>query len=98
MQNLRTGSVRVIGHLPIPLAHAMAATVDGHVYLLGGSTPHGPSALIRRLDPASGRTSLAGRLPRPLTDAAVASIGSTIYLLSGISHGPLATILAVQPR
>lgn len=96
--DLRTGSARIIGHLPTPLAHAMAATVDGHVYLLGGSTPHGPSALIRRLDPASGRTSLAGRLPHPLTDAAVASIGSTIYLLGGISHGPLATILAVHPR
>ena len=96
--DLRTGSGRVIGHLPTPLAHAMAATVNGHIYLLGGSTPHGPSALIRRLDPASGRTSVTGRLPHPLTDAAVASIGSTIYLLGGISHRPLATILAVHPR
>ena len=96
--DLRTGSARIVGHLPTPLAHAMAATVNGHVYVLGGSTPHGTSATIRRLDPGSGRTSIAGRLPHPLTDAAVASIGSTIYLLGGISHGPLATILAVHPR
>jgi hypothetical protein len=75
----------------------MAATVNGRIYLLGGSTPHGPSETIRLLDPRSGRTSVAGKLPHPLTDAAVASVGSTIYLLGGISHGPLATILAVHP-
>jgi N-acetylneuraminic acid mutarotase len=96
--DLRTGSARIIGHLPNPLAHAMAATVNGRIYLLGGSTPHGPSALIRRLDPRNGQTSIASRLPHPLTDAAVASIGSTVYLLGGISHNPLATILAVRPR
>lgn len=96
--NLRTGSTRIVGHLPSPLAHAMAATVNGHIYLLGGSTPHGPSAAIRRLDPATGRTSRPGRLPHPLTDAAVASIGPTIYLLGGISHHPLATILPIHPH
>jgi N-acetylneuraminic acid mutarotase len=95
--DLRTGSARIIGHLPSPVAHAMAATVNGRIYLLGGSTPHGPSDMIRRLDPASGRTSIAGKLPHPLTDAAIASVGSTIYLLGGISQGPLATILAVHP-
>jgi serine/threonine-protein kinase PknK len=96
--DLRTGSTRVIGHLSSPLAHAMAATVNGRVYLLGGSTPHGPTQAIRRLDPATGRTSIAGRLPKALTDAAVASVGSTIFLLGGISHDPLATILAFHPR
>jgi N-acetylneuraminic acid mutarotase len=96
--DLRTGSARIIGHLPTPLAHAMAATVNGHIYLLGGSTPHGPSATIRLLDPATGQTSIAGRLSDPLTDAAIASVGSTVYLLGGISHSPVATILTVHPR
>jgi N-acetylneuraminic acid mutarotase len=96
--DLRTGSARIIGHLPTPLAHAMAAAVLGRIYLLGGSTPHGPSNAIRRLVPADGRTVAAGRLRRPLTDAAVASLGPTIYLLGGISQSPLATILAVHPR
>ncbi len=95
--DVRTGSARIVGHLPTPLAHAMAATVNGRIYLLGGSTPHGPSDTIRRLDPGSGQTSGAGKLPHPLTDAAVAAVGSTIYLLGGISRGPLATILAVHP-
>ena len=44
-----------------------ATTVKGHIYLLGGSTPHGLSATIRRLDPSSGRTSSAGRLTHPVT-------------------------------
>jgi serine/threonine-protein kinase PknK len=96
--DLRTGSARIVGHLPSPLAHAMAATVKGRIYLLGGSTPHGPSDAIRRLDPATGQISIAGRLPHPLTDAAVASLGSTIYLLGGISREPLATILTVHPH
>ena len=96
--DLHTGSARIIGHLPTPLAHAMAASVDGRIYLLGGSTPRGPSDAIRRLHPATGRTSIAARLPHPLTDAAVASIGSTIYLLGGISRSPIATILTAHPR
>ena len=53
---------------------------------------------IRRFDPATGLTSPAGQLPRPLTDAAVATIGRTVYLLGGISSGPLATVVKVQPR
>jgi Kelch motif len=96
--DLQTGTTRIIGRLPTPLAHAMAATVNGHVYLLGGSGPGGPSSSIRRLDPATGITSPAGRLPRPLTDAAVATIGSTIYLLGGISAAPSAAITIVRPR
>ena len=60
--------------------------------------PRGPSATIRRLNPATGHTAIASSLRHPLTDAAVASIGSTIYLLGSISHDPLATILAVHPR
>lgn len=96
--DLRTGSARVVGHLPGPLAHAMAALVDGRVYVLGGSTPRGPSAAVRRLDPAGGRTSLVGLLPHPLTDAAVASLGSTVYLLGGLSSStrPLAAVTAVR--
>ena len=96
--DLATGSVRIIGHLPTPLAHAMAAAVGGRIYLLGGSAPQGPSDTIRRLDPTSGRTILAGQLPRPVTDAAVATIGSRVYLLGGISRRPLASVISVRLR
>jgi serine/threonine-protein kinase PknK len=96
--SLPSGTAKIVGRLPTPLAHAMAATVDGRIYLLGGSAPGGPSAAIRRFDPATSRLSIAGRLPRPRTDAAVATIGRTVYLVGGISSGPLASVLAVEPR
>ena len=93
-----SGRARIVGHLPTPLAHAMAATVDGRGYLLGGSAPAGPSAAIRRFDPATSRLSSAGRLARPRTDAAVATIGRIVYLIGGISSRPLASVITVRPR
>jgi hypothetical protein len=96
--SLPTGTTRIVGRLPTPLAHAMAATIGGHIYLLGGSAPGGPSDAIRRFDPATGRIVRAGRLAHTLTDAAVATIGHTVYLLGGISTGPLDTITPVQLR
>ena len=96
--SLPSGRARIVGHLPTPLAHAMAATVDGRVYLLGGSAPAGPSAAIRRFDPATSRLWIAGRLARPRTDAAVATIGRIVYLIGGISSRPLASVITVRPR
>ena len=95
---LPSGTAHIVGRLPNPLAHAMAATLDGRIYLLGGSAPGGPSAAILRLNPATNHLTSAGRLPHPLTDAAVATIGTTIYLLGGISTAPAATILALHPH
>jgi serine/threonine-protein kinase PknK len=96
--SLPSGTARIVGRLPTPLAHAMAAVIAGRIFVLGGSAPGGPSDAVRRFAPARGRTVPAGRLPRPRTDAAVATIGRTIYLLGGISSGPVATITAVRPR
>jgi N-acetylneuraminic acid mutarotase len=95
---LPTGTARIVGRLPTPLAHAMAAVIGGHIYVLGGSAPGGSSDVVRRFDPATGRIARAGRLAHVLTDAAVATIGHTAYLLGGISNGPLDTITAVQLR
>jgi hypothetical protein len=96
--DLATGRVRIIGHLPTPLAHAMAATVGGRIYLLGGTAPGGASDRILRLEPASEPMVAAGRLPAPRTDPAVATAGRTVYLLGGISTGPLASVTSVRPR
>jgi N-acetylneuraminic acid mutarotase len=96
--DLRHGTARIVGRLPTPLAHAMAADVNGRLYVLGGSAPGGPSDAIRAFDPAADTTHPAGRLPRPLTDAAVATIGSTVYLLGGISAAPLETITIAHPH
>jgi N-acetylneuraminic acid mutarotase len=96
--SLPSGTVTIAGRLPAPLAHAMAATVGGRVFLIGGSSTNGPSAAVSRFDPATGRLHAAGRLPRPLTDAAVAVVGRTIYLLGGISDQPTADVVTVHPR
>jgi hypothetical protein len=90
------GTTTVVGHLPIPLAHAKAVVLDGQMLLLGGSTTGGPSAAIFRFDPATAQVSKMGVLPEPATDGAVAAVGDTAYLLGGISRGPIATIMAIR--
>jgi N-acetylneuraminic acid mutarotase len=96
--HLPTGSTAIVGHLPTPLAHAMAAVLDGRILVLGGSTGASTSAAILRFDPARNRAFRAGSLPDPLTDAAVGTIGSTAYLLGGAgSNGqPLSTVVRVR--
>lgn len=81
---VRVGRVRVVGRLPRPLGHAMAAVFGGRVLLIGGRTSADQqTAVMWWYDPASGRFSHAGRLPRPLSDAAVATVGHSAYLLGG---------------
>jgi hypothetical protein len=90
------GTATVVGHLPIPLAHAKAVVLDGQMLVLGGSTTGGPSAAIFRFDPATAQVSKMGALPEPVTDGAVAAVGDIAYLLGGISRGPIATIMAIR--
>ena len=79
-----TGTTRVVGHLPRPLGHAMAATFGSRVLLMGGRTdPDTQTAQAWWFDPATGRVSKAGRLPRPVSDAGVARRGESAYLLGG---------------
>lgn len=94
--NVPGRTARIVGHLPTPTAHAMGALIGGDVLVMGGSTPGGPSAAIRRFDPSTGRVAGVGRLPYPLTDGAVAGVGGTAYLLGGISTEPLTTVIAVR--
>jgi N-acetylneuraminic acid mutarotase len=90
------GTTTVVGHLPIPLAHAKAVVLDGQMLVLGGSTTGGPSAAIFRFDPATAQVSKMGTLPEPATDGAVAIVADTAYLLGGISRNPIATIMAIR--
>jgi Kelch motif len=90
------GTTTVVGHLPIPLAHAKAVVLDGQMLVLGGSTTGGPSAAIFRFDPVTAQVSKMGVLPEPATDGAVALVGDTAYLLGGISRGPIATIVTIR--
>jgi hypothetical protein len=94
--DVATGSTTIVGRLPIPLAHAKAVVLAGHMLVLGGSTTGKPSAVVFNFDPAAAAISKIGDLPEPVTDGAVVTVGDTAYLLGGISGAPLATILTVQ--
>ena len=99
--NISTGLSKVAGTLPAPLAHARAVAFGDQVYVVGGSTPKGPTAAIQRFDPRTGGLSPAGNLPGPVADPAAATIGGTSYLAGGIAAGPpagpLAQIVTVSP-
>jgi hypothetical protein len=82
--DLRTGHTRVVARLPVPLGHAMAATVGSRILLVGGRvSPDRQTDAMWWFDPASGRFTRAGRLPVSLSDAAVAASGHRIWLLGG---------------
>src|SRR5207253_9766786 len=81
--NISTGLSKTLGTLPAPLAHARAVALGDQVYVIGGSTPNGPSAAIQRFDPRTGGLSPAGNLPGPVADPAAGTIGNTSYLAGG---------------
>jgi N-acetylneuraminic acid mutarotase len=86
--DLGTGRTRVVARLPVPLGHAMAATVGGRILLMGGRvTPDRQTGAMWWFDPATGRFSRAGALPHPLSDAAVVGYGHRVWLLGGEDPG-----------
>jgi hypothetical protein len=94
-----TGTTRIAGRLPYPVAHAKAVVLRGQILILGGSTPRGPTSDILRFDPARRGVTRVGRLPVPSTDGAVAAVGDTGYLAGGLSAtGPLDQIVVIKLR
>ncbi len=89
--NPRTGRAAVVGHLPVALQGAVAATLGGRVYLAGGSTSAASgapaSAAVYRLDPATRVVRRAGRLPRAVADAGIAVRGHRAWVVGGESGG-----------
>jgi N-acetylneuraminic acid mutarotase len=83
--DVATGQSRVIGQLPIPLAHARAAVLDGEILVFGGWTPAGPTAAILRFDPADATVTPAGSLPGPVADEAIGTVGGAVNIASGLS-------------
>jgi hypothetical protein len=95
--DLSTGTARVAGRLPYPLAGETGFTLGGVIFLAGGqeapaattsSSPSATAALVTsgqvlRYDPARGATTQAGQLPVPVAYAAGTVIGGTALLVGG---------------
>ena len=83
--DLKSGQASVAGHLPAPLSHASAATLDGSVYVFGGrSSGHVVDTVYRLSAGLAGITaSSVGTLPLPASDMAVATLGQAAYLIGG---------------
>jgi N-acetylneuraminic acid mutarotase len=94
----KSGAVTVAGHMPQPLAHAMAFSLGDRLYVAGGRTTTGPVDTIWAVAP-DGAVTNAGRLPSRRSDAGIAVLGSTAWLLGGEISGPttaLASVIAVS--
>jgi hypothetical protein len=97
--DLRTGRTRVVARLPVPLGHAMAASVGDRILLMGGRvTPDRQTDAMWWFDPATDGFTRAGRLPHALSDAAVASYGHRVWLLGGEDPGVTDQVVTVTVR
>jgi hypothetical protein len=97
--DLRTGRTRVVAHLPVPVGHAMAATVGSRILVMGGRvTPDRQTGAMWWFDRATGRFIRAGTLPHPLSDAGVASVGRRVWLLGGEDPSVTDTVVFVNVR
>jgi hypothetical protein len=97
--DLANGRTRVVARLPVPLGHAMAATVGGRILLMGGRvTPDRQTAAMWWFDPAAGRITRAGALPSALSDAGVATHGHRIWLLGGEDPTVTDGVLTISVR
>lgn len=90
-----TGTVRTIGHLRQPTAHAAAFTLGGILYVAGGRDEEGSAlAGIEAVNPTKGTVRLAaGRMPSPLADPAVVVVGNEAWLLGGWRGAPVTDVL-----
>lgn len=88
-----TGRTSVVAHMPHAIAHAMAFTLGGRLYVAGGVEGRTPLDAIYEIDGADVRRVAA--LPGPRSDAAVAQIGDRVLLLGGENGGTSALLDSV---
>jgi Kelch motif len=74
--------------LPVAVNHAMAATLDGVLYVAGGNDGDGPSTQLARLDGDGWRT--LAPLPQGRSAGGLVALEGRLYLVGGVVDGGLA--------
>ena len=75
--------------LPVAVNHAMAATLDGVLYVAGGNDGRGPSDQVARLDGDHWRR--LAPLPRGRQAGGLVALDGRLYLVGGVVEGGLAS-------
>src|SRR5829696_6780997 len=74
--------------LPVAVNHAMAATLDGVLYVAGGNDGTRPSTQLARLDGDRWRT--LAPLPQGRSAGGLVALDGRLYLVGGVTQGGLA--------
>ncbi|HEX7148344.1 MAG TPA: kelch repeat-containing protein, partial [Actinomycetota bacterium] len=74
--------------LPVAVNHAMAATLDGVLFIAGGNDGDGPSAQVARLD--GDRWRRLAPLPQGRSAGGLVALEGRLYLVGGVVDGGLA--------
>jgi len=93
------GTSKVIGRLPRPLSGAAAATLDGTIYVAGGTTGSAPTNTVYAYDVAHSTLLQAGRLPVAVANAGSTVIANRLFIVGGEAAGgsQSATVQLVTP-
>jgi N-acetylneuraminic acid mutarotase len=74
--------------LPVAVNHAMAASLDGVLYVAGGNDGHRPSTQLARLD--GDRWRGLAPLPQGRSAGGLVALDGRLYLVGGVTEGGLA--------
>ncbi|MGH2594644.1 MAG: Kelch repeat-containing protein [Actinomycetota bacterium] len=93
------GSVRSIGHLPTPIAHASAVTLGNEVFVIGGRDANDQALeAVTAIDLGSGKVDAMSPLAHPVADAATAAGPGETLLIGGFGIATLDQVLEASLR
>ena len=88
-----------VARLPVPVRYPAVVAARGRIFVLGGSTPAGPTNVVQAIDPATGRSTVVAHLPVRLTGASGLVLGGRVLVCGGVSRGTARrTVYRFDPR
>ncbi len=91
-----SGVTKIVGRLPTPRTHVMAAVVRGRIFVIGGTTPKGPTTDVLEFDPREGTLARVASLPHAISDGGIAVVGDTAYIFGGFTTASQQTVMSVS--